>query len=91
MVDKLAKEAEDAAHQGNTRELFDSIKMLSGKFSNVERPVKDKRGNTLPSEEQQRGRWKEHFEELLNRPEPRNPRDIQQAANDLLIDCNTPT
>ena len=53
MVDKLAKEAEDAAHQGNTRELFDSIKMLSGIYSKVERPVKDKIGNTLPSEEQQ--------------------------------------
>ena len=47
------------------RELFDTIKMLSGKFSRVERPVKDKIGNTIPSEEQQRGRWKEHFEELF--------------------------
>ena len=90
-VDKLAKEAEDAAHQGNMRELFDTIKTLSGKFSKVERPVKDKMGNTIPSEEQQRGRWKEHFEELLNRPEPRNPPDIQPADNDLLIDCNSPT
>ena len=90
-VDKLAKEAEDAAYQGNMRQLFDTIKTLSGKFSKVERPVKDKMGNTIPSEEQQRGRWKEHFEELLNRPQPSNPPDIQPADNDLLIDCNSPT
>ena len=90
-VDMLAKEAEDAAYQGNMRELFATIKKLSGKFAKPERPVKDKYGKNIPNEEQQRGRWKEHFEELLNRPEPRNPPDIQPADSDLLIDCNTPT
>ena len=90
-VDMLAKEAEEAAYKGNMRELFATIKKLSGKFTKPERPVKDKDGNNIPNEEQQRSRWKEHFEELLNRPEPRNPPDIQAADIDLLIDCNTPT
>ena len=90
-VDMLAKEAEEAAYKGNMRELFATIKKLSGKFTKPERPVKDKDGNNIPNEEQQRSRWKEHFEELLNRPEPRNPPDIEAADIDLLIDCNTPT
>ena len=87
----LAKEAEDAAYHGNMQDLFATIKKLSWKLNKSERPVKDKDGKNIPSEEQQRSRWKEHFEELLNRPEPRNPPDIQPADHDLLIDCNTPT
>ena len=90
-VDRLAKEAEEAAYQGNMRELFAIIKKLSGKFRKPERPVKDKDNKNIPNEEQQRNRWKEHFEELLNRPEPSNPPDIQPADKDLIIDCKTPT
>ena len=90
-ADMLAEKAEDAAYQGNMRELFTTIRKLSGKYAKPERPVKDKDGKNIPNEEQQRCRWKEHFEELLNRPEPRNPPDIQPADTDLLIDCNIPT
>ena len=42
-------------------------------------------------EEQQRKRWVEHFEELLNRPAPQNPPDILPAAEDLDIDSGTLT
>ena len=34
------------------------------------KPVKDKEGNTLKTEKEQLIRWAEHFNELLNRPEP---------------------
>jgi len=33
----------------------------------------------------------EHFEELLNRPAPPDPPDIQPADSDLHIDCSAPT
>lgn len=41
--------------------------------------------------EQQLNRWTEHFEELLNRPAPASPPDIQAADVDLPIDCSKPT
>lgn len=46
-------------------------------------PVKNKTGKQLEGEEEQRRRWKEHFEELLNRPTPPNPPDITPADEDL--------
>ena len=35
-------------------------------------------------------RWREHFEDLLNRPPPANPPDIEPATEDLDIDCDVP-
>lgn len=90
-VETLAKEAENAAYHGHMRDLFAIIKKLSGKFTKPERPVKDKNGNNIPNEEQQKIRWKEYFNELLNRPEPINPPDLQEADSDLLIECHPPT
>ena len=90
-MDSLATKAEEAARNGNMKDLYNTTKKLSGKFSKPDRPVKDKDGKTLMGDEQQRNRWKEHFEELLNRPAPTNPPDLTPAADDLPIDCNTPT
>ena len=45
--------------------------------------MKDKTGRQIVGEEQQRKRWVEHFEELLNRPPPQNPPVILPAAQDL--------
>lgn len=64
---------------------------MTGKYNKPEQPVKDKAGKTITGEEQQRNRWVEHFEELLNRPVPSNPPDIQPAPEDLDIDCSMPT
>lgn len=36
-------------------------------------------------------RWVEHFEELLDRPVPERPPDIQPADTDLTINCDIPT
>ena len=91
-VDMLANEAEEAAHYGNMRQLYSTIKMLSGKVKTcTERPIKGKNGKTIRDVEGQKNRWREHFEEPLNRPEPRNPPDIQPAENDLPINCEAPT
>ena len=61
------------------------------KHSRPERPVKDKEGNTVLGTQRQLHRWVEHFEELLNRPAPLNPLDIDPADTDLDIYCEKPT
>ena len=78
-MDNLATEAEQAAREGNMRELYNITKKLSGKYSKPERPVKDKEGRQITGDDNQKNRWKEYFEELLNRPAPQNPPDIRQA------------
>lgn len=90
-MEALAAEAEDAAQKGNMREMYTNIKKLSGKYSQPERPVKDREGKTIPEIEQQKRRWAEHFEELLDRPSPSNPVNIQPANCDLPIVCDAPS
>ncbi|KAL3888482.1 hypothetical protein ACJMK2_000849, partial [Sinanodonta woodiana] len=90
-VEMLATEAEEAAHHGNTRDLYATIKKLSGKFAKPERPIKDRNGRAIPDEEGQKNRWVEHFQELLNRPAPANPPDVPPAESDLPIECGAPT
>lgn len=87
--DELATAAEQAAKTGNIEDLYDLTKKLDGKRAKQERPVKDKKGQ-LEGEEEQRRRWKEHFEELLNIPTPPNPPNITPADEDLNIDCGPP-
>ncbi|CAH2274308.1 Hypothetical predicted protein [Pelobates cultripes] len=89
--DGLAAEAEQAAHNSNMKQLYDTTKKLSGKYSKPERPVKDKEGKVITGLAQQMNRWSEHFEELLNRPAPPNPPDINPANKDLPITCGKPT
>ncbi|VDO54687.1 unnamed protein product [Schistosoma margrebowiei] len=71
--------------------LHDTTKTLAGKCSKPERPVKDKEGKPTTEIQQQRNRWVEYFEELLNRPALMNPPDIREAHTDLPIDVNLPT
>ena len=47
-VNMLVTETEEAAHQGNLRELYTTIQKLSGKFGKPERPVKDKAWKPFP-------------------------------------------
>ncbi|VDP82828.1 unnamed protein product, partial [Schistosoma curassoni] len=90
-VEELATTAEKAAREGNTKQLYDTTKKLSGKYSKPERPVKDKEGKPITEIQQQRNRWLEYFEELLNRPVPMNPPDIEAAHTDLPINVKSPT
>ena len=48
----------------------------------------DKDGTSISDGEGQRV---EHFKEMLNRPIPLDPPDIQPADSDLPIDCSVPT
>ncbi|VDO97532.1 unnamed protein product [Schistosoma margrebowiei] len=90
-VEELATTAEKAAREGNMKQLYDTTKKLSGKYNKPERPVKDKQGKPIAETQQQRNRWVEYFEELLNRPAPMNPPEIEAAHTDLPIDVNPTT
>ena len=90
-VDGLADEAEAAAGSQDVRTLYRITKVLSGKYSSCNQPVKDASGNIIPGEDGKRKRWKEHFEAVLNRPDPEDAPDITAAEEPLDIDTNPPT
>ncbi|VDP07556.1 unnamed protein product [Schistosoma curassoni] len=73
------------------KQLYDTMKKLAGKYSKPERPAKDKEDRPITEIQQQWNRWVEYFEELMNRPAPTNPPNIEAAHTDLPIDANPPT
>ncbi|VDO77049.1 unnamed protein product [Schistosoma margrebowiei] len=90
-MEELATTAEKAAREGNMEQLHDTTKKLAGKYSKSERPIKEKEGKPITEIQQQRNRWVEYFEKLLNRPTPMSPPDIEATHTDLPIDVNPPT
>nr|KAG5709545.1 hypothetical protein BaRGS_001595 [Batillaria attramentaria] len=90
-IDNLANQAEEAARQGNLKDLYQVTKKLAGKFQQTDKPVKDKNGHPLTTTEEQLKRWAEHFRELLNRPIPETPPDIPPAETELPINCDKPS
>ena len=90
-IDDLACQAEQAAGQGNLKELYLVTRRLAGKFQHTDKPVKDKNGNPLSTVEEQKERWAEHFKELLNRPPPEDPPDIPPAEDELPIRVERPS
>ncbi|VDP43472.1 unnamed protein product [Schistosoma margrebowiei] len=76
---------------GNMRQLYDITKKLSGSRRKPERPVKSKECEVITNIEEQQNRWVEHFKELLNRPAPLNPPNIEAAPTDLPINVGPPT
>ncbi|VDP81633.1 unnamed protein product, partial [Schistosoma mattheei] len=90
-VEDLATTAEKASSEGNMRQLYDITKKLSGNRRKPERPVKSKEGEVITSIEEQQNRRVEHFKELLNRPAPLNPPNIEAVLTELPIDVDPPT
>ncbi|VDP74951.1 unnamed protein product [Schistosoma curassoni] len=90
-VEELATMVEKAATEGSMKRLYDSTKKLAGRYSKSKRQVKDKEGRSITEIQQQWNRWTEYSEELLNKPAPMNPPDIEPAHTDLSIYVNPPT
>ena len=78
-LDEMAEKAEAAAADGHMKIVYQTTRILSGKWSKPAAPVKDKDGKTVFGQEGQLDRWREHFDNLLNRPPPENPPDILPA------------
>ncbi|VDO74086.1 unnamed protein product [Schistosoma curassoni] len=90
-VEDLAMTVEKAAREGNMRQLYDTTKELPGNYREPQRSVKSKEDKVINNIKEQRNRWVEYFKELLNRPTPLNPPNIEVAPTDLPIDVDPPT
>ena len=73
------------------KRLYRINQMLNNGFKNNDVPVKDTDGNVISKEVEKLARWKEHFESILNRPEPEQVAEIQPAVEDLDICIDPPT
>lgn len=90
-INRLSEKAEKAANGGHMKILYQTTKMITGKYGRSEIAVKDKDEKAIFGKEAQGNRWVEHFSELLNRPPPCNPPEIMPARKDLPICCDEPT
>ncbi|VDO62056.1 unnamed protein product [Schistosoma margrebowiei] len=90
-VEYLATTAEKAAREENMRKLYDTTKKVAGNYRKPERPVKSKEGEVITNIEEQQNRWVGHFKELLKRPAPLNPPNVEAAPTDLQINVGSPT
>ena len=85
-IDEFSREAEEAAEQRDMMRVYDTTRLLSGRKTVQSKPVKDKNGAVLTRTADQLNRWKEHFQEVLNRPAPENPPDLTEGP---LLDIRT--
>ena len=91
-IESLATEVEEAASKGEQGVLYKITKQICGKFQTYgSGPIKNKDGKLLTTEREIEERWTEHFNEILNRPEPQNKATIEPAIIDLEINCNEPS
>ena len=87
----LADTAEKASQVNDLKTLYQTTKVLCKKYDNNDVPIKDLDGKALASDEKKRKRWKEHFENILNREPPKLRTHIKPAENDLDINTGPPT
>ncbi len=90
-IEDLASQAETAAIHGDSRELYRITKLLAGKKSAPSNILKNKQGQTLTTEREKADRWVEHFNEVLNRPEPNIIANPENAEVDLGINIDAPS
>ncbi|KAK3100758.1 hypothetical protein FSP39_024844 [Pinctada imbricata] len=64
------------------RTLYDITRQLSGnRKGNLDVPFKAVKGTIISDEKAKLDRWKNHFQHILNRPEPENIADIPEAED----------
>ena len=91
-IDELASKAETAASRQEMSVVYKITKQICGNNNyKGNSPVMDKNGRLLTNEQEQETRWTEHFNEVLNRPDPQRTADIQPAERDLEIETSPPT
>ena len=71
--EELATKAETASSKGNMKAVYDITKTLSKDKPKQMEHIKDKNGTLLTKENEIKTRWKEHFNEVVNRPESPAP------------------
>ncbi|VDP81136.1 unnamed protein product [Schistosoma curassoni] len=89
-MEDLATTAENSA-RGNIKQLYDTTKKPTPKYSKTDKPVDDREGKTITEIQEQRNRWVENLEKRLNRPLPSNQPDIEAVTTNHPIPLPTPT
>jgi hypothetical protein len=77
------------AGKGDIKYLYNTTRQLSGRPPITNSPVKDSNGKVISKNEEQLKqlkRWKEHFQEVLNRPPPIITPDIEGKTLDINIE-----
>ena len=75
-ANNIAQEAEDAAKCGQIKDVYDATRRLCSEPPKKIDMVRNSEGNLLTKEEEVQQRWKEHFVELLNRPNPERKDEV---------------
>ena len=65
-LERVAEEAERAAHQHNLKELYTKTRLLSGCLKKASTGIRTKDGKVITTEEEVLERWKDRFYEILN-------------------------
>ncbi|CAH1266795.1 Hypp3576 [Branchiostoma lanceolatum] len=89
-LEKKSSEAEEAAKKNDSRTLYRIVRELTGTGNSPSVPVKDKNGKTLLTTEEQDLRWREHFQETLNQPNPDTLFDFAAEPVETLEVCEEP-
>ena len=72
-LNSLMDDAQHAANMGNMKTLYGITKTICSERTHKNTAINDKGGKTITDDSSRLARWKEHFEEILNRPPPMNP------------------
>jgi hypothetical protein len=79
-------EAEKAASNGHMRTVHEVTRVSCNERRSTGNVVKDEDGRVLSSQEERKKRWKKHFQEVLNRPQPSYPLEIYERDTAVEID-----
>ena len=80
-----------AARKQDLKTLYRITKTLRGGLKNSDVPTTDSDGNLASSETGTLERWKEHFQTILNRPEPTETAQIPETEEDEDVNIDQPT
>ena len=76
-VNSIAQEAESAASQGQMKGVYDATRKLCNEGPRKVGTIKNKEGKVITKEDDIKERWREHFTEVLNRPNPEITANIE--------------
>ena len=88
-IENLAEDAEAATRRKDMKSLYQITKKLKGDTGpNQNLPLKDADGKIITVEKEKIERWKEHFQQVLNRADPPRLADIPEAedAHEINLD-----
>ena len=65
--------------KGDLGTLYNITGKLSGRSQNTNKSIRDLQGKVIKIMEEEMMRWKDHFEQVLNRPEPSNSPNLTEG------------